>query len=145
MVSRALKLSAAFLPPAPQEGLIRLEPLGAITAETDGYLRKVEQVREHVRREIGGADVQQKLSGHRVLSRRPVLGERLHRRLDAPQTPDVGERPGNSATLGSVELARRRASWCAGRRGRGRMPAAVAAAGRHQPEYCYGERETGSR
>jgi hypothetical protein len=68
-----------------------------------------------------------------------MLGERVHRSLDAPQTPDVGERPGNGATLGSVELARRRASWRAGGRGRGRMPAAVAAADRHQPEY--GDRE----
>jgi hypothetical protein len=91
---------------------------------------------------MGGADIQQKLSGHRVLSRRPALGERLHRRLDAPQTPNVGKRPGNTATLGSVELARRRAAWRAGRRGRGRMPAAVAAAGRHQAEHGDGKRET---
>jgi hypothetical protein len=34
----------------------------------------------------------------------------LHRRLDAAQTPNVGERPGNAATLGSAELARRRAA-----------------------------------
>src|SRR5256886_11074162 len=119
-----LKSSTAFMNPVPQEGLLRLEPRGAITAEPDRCLRKVEQAREHVQREFGGAEVQQKLSGHHILVRRPVLGERLHRRLDAPQTPDVGERPGNGATLGSVELARRRASWRAGRCGRGRMSVA---------------------
>jgi hypothetical protein len=105
----------------------------------------VEQVREHVRREMGGAEVQHQLSGHRVLGRRPALGERVHRRLDAPQTPDVGERPGNGATLSSVELARRRASRRAGRRGRDRMPAAVAAPGRDQPEYGGGEDESARR
>jgi hypothetical protein len=94
----------------PQDGLRRLEALGAITAESDRRLRKVEQVRVHVQRELAGAEVQQKLSGHDVLIRRPVLGERLHPRLDAPQTPDGGERPGNGATLRSVELAGRRAS-----------------------------------
>jgi hypothetical protein len=128
--------------PGPQDGLRRLESLGAITAESDRCLRKVEQVRVQVQREMGGADIQQEFSGHHILSRRPVLGERLHRRLDAPQTPDVGERPGNGAMLDSVELARRRASWRAGRRDRGRMPAAVAAASRHQPEYSDRERES---
>jgi hypothetical protein len=128
--------------PAPQHGFHRLETQGAITAESDRCLRKVEQVRVQVQREMGGADIQQELSGHHILSRRPVLGERLYRRLDAPQTPDVGERAGNAATLGSVELARRRASWRAGRRRRGTTPAAVAAAGRHQPECGYGEHES---
>ena len=128
--------------PVPQDGLFGLERLAAITAETDRGLRKVEQVRERVQREMSGAEIQLKLSGHNLLIRRPVLGERLHRRLDAPQTPDVGERPGNGAALGSVELARRRASWRSDRRGRGTMPAAVAAASRHQPEYGDGERES---
>jgi hypothetical protein len=64
----------------------------------------VEKVRVHVQREIGGAEIQHELSGHLVLGRRPVLGKRAHRRLDAPQTPDVGEHPGNGATRDSVEL-----------------------------------------
>jgi hypothetical protein len=121
------------------------EPLGAITAESDRCLRKVEQVREHVQGEMGGAEVQHELPRHHILSRRPVLGERLHRRLDAPQTPDVGERRGNGATLGSVELARRRAAWRAGRCRRGTMPAAAVAAGRHEPEYGNGVRESPRR
>lgn len=131
--------------PGPQDRLRRLEPLGAITAESDRCLRKVEQLRVHVERKMGGTDIQQEPSGHHILSRRPVLGERLHRRLDAPQTPDVGERPGNTAALGSVELAGRRASWRAGSRGRGTMAAAVAAAGRHQPEYGDCKRESPRR
>jgi hypothetical protein len=60
--------------PVPQEGLVGLERLAASTAETDRCLRKVEQVREHVQREMGGAGVQQKLSDHHLLIRRPVLG-----------------------------------------------------------------------
>ena len=39
VVVRALKLSTAFMNPVPQEGLLRLEPLGAITAELDRCLR----------------------------------------------------------------------------------------------------------
>ena len=89
--------------PVPQDGLFGFECLAAITAETGRCLRKVEEVREHVQREMGGPEVQQKLSGHRILSRRPALGERVHRRLDAPQTSDVGECTGNGAALGSVE------------------------------------------
>lgn len=94
----------------PQDGLFGLEPVAASTAETGRCLRKVEQVREHVQREMSRAEIQLKLSGQHLLIRRPLLGEHLHRRLDASQTPDVGERPGDGATLGSVELARRRAS-----------------------------------
>src|SRR5207342_40973 len=126
--AQALVSSTGRPLPVPEEGLLRLEPIRAITAETDRRLRTVDQVREHVRREVDGAEVEQKPSGQRLLSRRPVLGERVHRRLDAPQTLDVGERQGNAVTLGLVELARRRASWRAGRRGRGTMRAAVAAA-----------------
>src|SRR3954451_17153216 len=95
---RALKLSTgAFLGvrgtcPVPEEGLVGLERLAARTAETGRRLRKVEQVREHVQREMSGAQVQQKLSRHHLLIWRPALGEPLYRRLDAPQAPDVGER-----------------------------------------------------
>jgi len=134
--------------PVPQDGLGGLEPQRAINAKTDRCLREVEQVRVHVQREVGGAEVEQKLSRDLVLMRRPALGNRLHRRLNAPKTPDVGERPGNGATLRSVELARRQASWCAGRAGRcggGTMSAAVAAAGRHQRDYGDGERESPRR
>jgi hypothetical protein len=96
---------------------------------------------------MGGAEVKQKLSSEDLLIWPPALGVRLHRRLDSPQTPNVGERPGDAATLGSVELARRRAFWRgrAGRRGRSRMPAAAAATGRHQPEYGDSERESPRR
>jgi hypothetical protein len=148
---RALKLSTgAFLRvrgtrPVPEEGLVGLERLAAGTAETGRRLRKVEQVREHVQREMSGAQVQQKLSRHQLLIWRPALGEPLYRRLDASQTPDIGERPGDGVALGSAELARRRNSWRADRRGRGRMPAAVAAASRSQPEYGNGERESPCR
>jgi hypothetical protein len=138
-------LATAFLSPVAQEGLGRLESLQAITAEICCCLRKVDQVRAHVHRELGGAEVEQKGSGHRIFSRRPVLGEALQRRLDAPQTPDVGERPGDGATLGSFELAWRRAFRRSGRRDRGRMPAAAAAAGRRQREHGDCEREGRSR
>ena len=82
--------SAASLSAVPQDGFFRLEGVGAVAAEVDRCLRKVEQVREDVRREVAGAEVQLELSGQHLLMRRPALGERLHRCLDAPQTPDVG-------------------------------------------------------
>jgi hypothetical protein len=53
--------------PVPEEGLVGLERLAASTAETGRCLRKVEQMREHVQREMSGAEVQQKLSGHHLL------------------------------------------------------------------------------
>jgi hypothetical protein len=124
--------------PVPEEGLVGLERLATSTAEAGRCLCKVEQMREYVQREMSGAEVQHKLSGHHLLIWRPALGEPLYRRLDAPQTPDVGERPGNYVALDVVELARRRGSWRADRRGCGRMPAAVAAA---NPRYGTGERE----
>ena len=139
----ALKLATAILSPVPQERLGRLEPLRAVTAEIGGCLRKVDQVRTHVHRELGGAEIQQKFSGHRVFVRRPVLGERLQRRLDAPQAPDVGERACNGTTLGASERARRRAS-CRLRsrsRSRCRMPASAVATRRYQRENGDGERE----
>jgi hypothetical protein len=70
--------------PVPEEGLVGLERLAASTAETGRCLRKVEQVRKHVQREMSGAEVQQKLSGHHFLIWCPALGEPLYRRLDAP-------------------------------------------------------------
>jgi hypothetical protein len=51
---------------------------------------------------MGRAKVQHKPPGYRVLGRRPVLRERVHRRLDAPQAPDVGERAGNGSALDAV-------------------------------------------
>src|SRR5262245_8519104 len=95
---------------------------------------------------MGGAELQDDLAGQLLLTRCPALRERLHPRLDALQTPDVGTRPRDAATLGAVELARDRPRWRAGRRRRSAMPlTAVAAAGRHQPEdrNCEREREPG--
>jgi hypothetical protein len=78
--------------PAPQDGLHRLEPRGAITAESDRCLRKVEQTRVHVQRKMSGPEVHHELSGHHVLIPRPVLGERLHPRLDASrESPRQGK------------------------------------------------------
>lgn len=124
-----------------QDGLHRLEPSGAIAAESDRGLRAVEQARVHVEREVGGAELQDDLPGQLLLTRSTALRERLHPGLDALQTPDVGARPRNAASLGFVELARCRVGRRDGRRGCGTMPAAVAAAGRHQPEYGDSERE----
>ena len=126
-----------------EEGLLRLEPLRAGTAKSDRCLRQVEQVPKHVQRKLRRAEVQQKLSGHNVLIRRTTFGVRLDRRLDAPQPPNVGERPGNRATLGSAEFAGRQASRRAGGSGRGRMP--TAAAGHRQPECDDGEHESPRR
>jgi hypothetical protein len=91
---------------------------------------------------MAGAEVQQKLSGHLLLMRGAALRERVHRRLDASQTPDVGERQCNGATLNSVQRARRRARWCGGRQSRGRIPAAVAATSGCHGEHGEGERDS---
>jgi hypothetical protein len=53
---------------------------------------------------MSSAEIQQKLPSHNLLIRRPALGERAHRCLDATQTPDVGEGAGNGVALSSVEL-----------------------------------------
>jgi len=95
---------------------------------------------------MGGAEVEDDLSGQLLLTRRAAHGERLHPRLDALQTPDVGARPRNATALGSVELASGRGFLRAGRHGRGTMPAAVAATGRRQRQHGGGEHESpGSR
>ena len=100
-------------------------------------------MREHVRREVGRAEVDLELSGHHVLARRPAVGERLHRRLDTPQTPDVCQRAGNGASLGSVELAGCQRGRGAGRRRRrAGMLAALPAAGGDQREEGGCERES---
>ena len=91
--------------PGSQDGLHRLEPCGAIAAESDSCLCTVEKARIHIQRQMGGAEVQDDLSGQLLLTRRAAHGERLHPRLDALQTPDVRARPRNAAALGSVELA----------------------------------------
>jgi hypothetical protein len=57
---------------------------------------------------MGGAELQDDLAGQLLLTRSTALGERLHPRLDALQTPDVDTRPRNATSLGSVELARSR-------------------------------------
>ena len=137
--------ATAILLPVVQEGLARLESLGAIAAEPGRRLRKVDQVRAHVHRELGGAEIEQELSGHGVFVRRPALGVRLQRLLDALQALDVGERSGNRATLCSPDRARRRASRRADRRSRWRMPAAAVATGRHQREYRDRGRANGRR
>jgi len=62
----ALKLATAFLAPVRQERLGGLEPLQAITAEISRGLREVDQVRAHVHRQLGGAEIEQKFSGYRV-------------------------------------------------------------------------------
>jgi hypothetical protein len=89
-----------------------------------------------------GAELEYDLSGELLLARSSALGERLHPRLDALQTPDVGDRPDTAATLGSVELARSRASRRAGSRSRHMMRAAAAATGRQQRECGDGERQS---
>ena len=129
-------------PAVSQDGLGSLEPHGAIAAEVDRRLSKVDQMRVDIQRELGGAEVQHQLSGHLVLTGRSALGKRLHRGLDAPQALDVGERQGDGAPLGRVQLARRRSLWRAGRRDRGRMSVPVAAAGRNQPKCSDGERDS---
>jgi hypothetical protein len=130
--------------PSPQDGLHRLEPRGAIAAESDRRLGAVDQARVHVQREMGGAELEYDLSGQLLLTRGTALGKRLHPRLDALEAPDVGERPGTAASLGAVELACGRAFLRAARHGRGSMPAAVAASGRHEREHGDGERESPS-
>jgi len=98
-------LSATLMSPGSQDGLHRLEPRGAIAAESDRCLCTVEKARIHVQRQMGRAEIEDDLSGQLLLTRRPAHGERLHPRLDALQTPDVRARPRNAAALGSVELA----------------------------------------
>jgi len=120
--------------PGPQDWLHRLEPRRAIAAESDRRLRAVDQARVHGQRKVGRAEIQDDLPGQLLLTRSTALGERLHSRLDALQTPDVGACPRNAATLRVVELARSRAFSRAGRRGGGTMPSPVAAPGGHQSE-----------
>ena len=96
--------------PVPQDRLDRFEPLRTVTAQIDRDLRFVDEARVHVEREMCRADVQLELPGQLILARRSVHGVRLHRRLNAAQTPDVGKRFRNGVTLGGVEHARLRTS-----------------------------------
>ncbi len=66
----------------PEDRLLRLEPRTAIAAQAGGGLRLVEQTREDVQRELGGAEVEEELAGQRLLTRGSALGKRLHWRLD---------------------------------------------------------------
>lgn len=127
----------------PQDGLFRLEPRTAIATEAGGGLRLVEQTREDVHRELGGAEVDEELAGQRLLTGRSALGEPLHWSLDPPQPPNVRTSQGNGSKLGLVELARRRALRRGGRCGRSTVSAAVAAAGCDQRHRSDGKR--GSR
>ena len=65
------RLSAALMSPGSQDGLHRLEPCGAIAAESDSCLCTVEKARIHIQRQMGGAEVQDDLSGQLLLTRRP--------------------------------------------------------------------------
>ena len=123
-----------------EDGLFRLERRAAIAAQAGGGLRLVQKTREDVERELGGADVEEKLAGQSLLTGRSALGKRLHWRLDPPEPSNVRTRQGNGPTLGLVELARRRALRRHDRCGRGKVSAIVAAAGRDQDKRREGKR-----